>query len=759
CAHTIRLFQNENAAKLAIVKMTLKRKFVICSAQAAQETSQWNHIEDLDSFFTRVYNYHRRHGFLCILSKELLDLVQFAFVVFFSVYLCQCVDYPILFRENLANDTNPGGKIRLGDALTPLSECSRRLPPVLIGCIVVSSMFWVFRTVRFVYHIVYYWEIRSFYLSVLKIKESELDNFTWTEVQSRLRQAQKDHLMCIHKAELSDLDIHHRILRFTNYFVAMVNKHVLPITFQVPIFGEMVFLTKGLKYNLELILFWGSGAPFDSSWHLKEEYKRASKRQELADRLSKRMRTVGFVNLVLSPLVVIWQLLHSVFRYAEELKRDPSLLGVRKWSMYGRFYVRHFNELDHELDARLSRAYNHASRYTRAFVSPFMAIVARHLQFICGSLLFVLICLTLWDEDVITVEHVITLMSGLGGIVAICSAFIPEENVVYFHDDLLANVLVHIHYLPGWWVEQAHTAKVRAGFAQLFQLKVAFLAEELLSPIITPFVLLYHFPKASLKVVDFLRNNTVDVVGVGDVCSFAQLDVRRHGDPLCQSITAKTATHVGQEKLEKVAKMTSEPVASPAEECKTELSLVHFALTNPEWKPPESSQTYLECLQQNMRVAPSELGQIVQSDDELPSLLATAQPAWGRSFLLSNTHNMSLANGNQSFMQSPFLHMGRLSYRTAPLSNMAPSRMGSIRGEPGLSTVDENIGVTTSQDRAENATSREIINLVDMARSAIFIHGSRQGQARREGFSIRASAEGECEDHEMSPLLRLVNST
>jgi len=38
------------------------------------------------------------------------------------------------------------------------------------------------------------------------------------------------------------------------------------------------------------------------------------------------------------------------------------------------------------------------------------------------------------------------------------------------------------------------------------------------------------------------------------------------------------------------------------------------------------------------------------------------------------------------------------------------------------------MGVNTSQDRAENATSREIINLVDMARSAIFIHGSRQGQ-------------------------------
>ena len=35
----------------------------------------------------------------------------------------------------------------------------------------------------------------------------------------------------------------------------------------------------------------------------------------------------------------------------------------------------------------------------------------------------------------------------------------------------------------------------------------------------------------SLEIVDFFRNFTVEVTGVGDVCSFAQMDVRRHGNP------------------------------------------------------------------------------------------------------------------------------------------------------------------------------------------------------------------------------------
>ena len=43
-------------------------------------------------------------------------------------------------------------------------------------------------------------------------------------------------------------------------------------------------------------------------------------------------------------------------------------------------------------------------------------------------------------------------------------------------------------------------------------------------------------------IVDFFRNFTVSVVGVGDVCSFAQMDVRRHGHPGWQADDAMDAS-------------------------------------------------------------------------------------------------------------------------------------------------------------------------------------------------------------------------
>jgi autophagy-related protein 9 len=59
---------------------------------------RWNHIEDLDTFFTRIYLYHQRHGFICLILQSALDLLQVIFLLVFSLFLFYCIDYPVLFR-------------------------------------------------------------------------------------------------------------------------------------------------------------------------------------------------------------------------------------------------------------------------------------------------------------------------------------------------------------------------------------------------------------------------------------------------------------------------------------------------------------------------------------------------------------------------------------------------------------------------------------------------------------------------------------
>merc|ERR1719210_1368979 len=350
-----------------------------------------------------------------MMLQEILELFQFIFIVFFTVFLAECVDYQLLFKDSLPKDYH-GQKMTLNDVTKSVSYNDMSFLTQVF--ILISGLFWVTRLIVVVHHVFQFWDIKCFYNTALKITDASLESVTWCEVQEKLVTAQTEHMMCIHKQELTPLDVYHRILRFTNYMVAMVNKSVLPLKYRVPFLGDHAFLSTGLKFNLELILFKSPWAPFNQ-WHLREDFKRVNRRKELAESLKTHILILGCINLVLMPVILLWQLLYSFYNYAQIIKSEPGSLGIRKWSLYGRYYLRHFNELDHELMVRLSRAYKPATYYMDIFVSPL------------GTVLAVLVILTVWDEDVLNVEHMLTIMTVCGALVAGAKVFIPNENMVY----------------------------------------------------------------------------------------------------------------------------------------------------------------------------------------------------------------------------------------------------------------------------------------------------------------------------------------
>lgn len=152
----------------------------------------------------------------------------------------------------------------------------------------------------------------------------------------------------------------------------------------------------------------------------------------------------------------------------------------------------------------------------------------------------------------------------------------------------MSSVISEIHYCPETWKGRAHTSDVRNEFANLFQLRLSHMFEELLSPIVTPLLLYTSLREHSLQIVDFFRNFTVDLVGVGDVCSFAEMDIRKHGDPEWTPDTLIDPDRMIDDDHQR------------ADHGKTEMSLIHFKLTNPEWKPPQEAAWFMQKLREEV---------------------------------------------------------------------------------------------------------------------------------------------------------------
>ena len=118
------------------------------------------------------------------------------------------------------------------------------------------------------------------------------------------------------------------------------------------------------------------------------------------------------------PLIFIFQAMWTFFNYVAVIRREPGMLGMRKWSLYASFHLRHYNELSHQFKVwtlkiiscipikkikelkniyvekpnqyfqeRLSRAVKPANRYMESFLSYPLIECAKFLSFLCSAIL------------------------------------------------------------------------------------------------------------------------------------------------------------------------------------------------------------------------------------------------------------------------------------------------------------------------------------------------------------------------------------
>lgn len=148
--------------------------------------------------------FHRFRSSLCELSS-FIQVRNF-------VRMCPRFNdsFPLYIRDEIKKNVT---KVTINDVLYSSSQCHDRFEIWTYVLIVTAGIFWFFRAITIFFHIMHNRDIKSFFNEALKIEDVELENYTWHEVQRRIRQAQNEMQLCIHKENLTELDIYHRILR------------------------------------------------------------------------------------------------------------------------------------------------------------------------------------------------------------------------------------------------------------------------------------------------------------------------------------------------------------------------------------------------------------------------------------------------------------------------------------------------------------------------------------------------------------------
>ncbi|KAI9049390.1 hypothetical protein LZ554_006424 [Drepanopeziza brunnea f. sp. 'monogermtubi'] len=492
---------------------------------------RWSNVTNLDAFIEDVYGYYVGAGIWCILLEKALNLAQITFVAVFTTFLTQCIEYSAV----------PHSK-KLTQVLVP--QCTKKMSGMPNVAIWLFTLHILWRVYLLLADIPRLMHMRDFFVHLLKVPDGDMQTISWQDVVARLmalRDASpvltekispkaRKYLGSQSKQRLDAHDIANRLMRKENYLIAMFNKDILDLTLPFPFLQGRQLFSRALLWNLDWCVM---GLVFNDAGQVRQLVLKDAKRRELSDALRGRFLFAGFMNVLFAPVIVIYLMIVYFLKYFNEYKKDPSAIGSRQYTPLAEWKFREFNELNHLFHKRVNMSYPFASRYLDQFPKVKMVQFARFMSFIAGAIVSVLAVATLWDPesflsfDLTSDRTVLFYLTVFGGIWATMNGMIPEENLVFEPEYALRQVIEYTHYMPTQWQNRLHSDEVKREFATLYQMKIMIFIEEILSIIVTPFILWFSLPKCSDQIIDFFREFTIHVDGVGYVCSFAVFDFKK----------------------------------------------------------------------------------------------------------------------------------------------------------------------------------------------------------------------------------------
>ncbi|PPS00198.1 hypothetical protein GOBAR_AA20462 [Gossypium barbadense] len=478
------------------------------------ETLNAEPIVDLDLFFERLYNYYCEKGLWCIIIKWMVELLSVGFTICFSGFFLLFVDWNGLRNAKCGMDAFESG-IKPCDLakealhqhpLTPLTLSKA----IIVGYLGLFSIYWMFCFLRFFAQLKDTLGIRHFYYNSLHVTDNEIQTMPWATILEKVVQLQSSQQLCVVK-DLSAHDVVMRLMRKENYLIGMLNKGVLafPISAWVPGAGPTV---KSGPYRTQHCLILTKTLEWTLNWCiLQSMFDNFCVRRDFISNprtLKKRLMVVGFAMLLLSPFLVIFMLVYLFLRHAEQFYNHPSTASSRRWSNLSKWMFREFNEVDHLFKHRINRSVMHASEYLKRFPSPIISIIAKFISFVSGGFAAILIIIAFLEESLleghIFGRNLFWYAAVFGTITAISRAAVTDELLVLDPEGAMSMVVQHTHYMPKRWRGKENTETVRKEFETLFQ-RVD-------------------------DILQFIADFTVDIEGVGHVCSFSAFDFQNHGN-------------------------------------------------------------------------------------------------------------------------------------------------------------------------------------------------------------------------------------
>ncbi|TPP58160.1 hypothetical protein FGIG_02098 [Fasciola gigantica] len=546
----------------------------------------WIEKVTMDGFLSSAYHYHHTGGFTIFLVSEMLWLLKCLGVFLLSIQFTVCTHWEVIFNKSAS-------VTYWTDVLDTPSVCWAHVSPIHYVLVTLMILAALIKLVHFGVKFRQYWYMRQFYLNILNFTKPSTDmvDWTWSEVQRRLLLAQFHFPKHLKAYEMNEIQLHQILLRQENYLVSMVDHNVLP-TFSLtlpftkfcPRFFSTVYVT-----NIRLLLFHLPWSPFKHGANLKKEYLALEMHHRLTRKLAISSIGLGLANLIGLPVIFLFRLVTVLCANAGRFRFEPASFFGYQWSNYSRYRLRLYNELPHQFALRMTESYEPLARFMNCFVSKSQVLVIQAISFLIGIPVLISMLIGAIHSDLAGLRGFWILVLAGGLLLRFLISKVPERLEIASPQALLVPVVAKIQFYSKDWIENSASLRVRRELSQLFQPRLFSVLEDLVSPFVTPILLVFALPSRASEIIYFVRNNSVRLAEVGIVCNFSRLDIGECSDP--NWIPVGDTKH-GSSSPSTPKNICDEEISNYCG--KIHASVLNFHMNNPRSELPSKSRKMLE---------------------------------------------------------------------------------------------------------------------------------------------------------------------
>ena len=477
--------------------------------QLSDTSSDYKHIDyvayDINIFYKNIYEYFIEGGISNMILKHLLNIFMLFMTNIFTVYILTYIKWGELITDCKYHNSNCNN-------MSDYISYNNSIHPLLILFNILSGLYICIYSYRLITNISPYCKIKNYYNGVLQINNRILEVIKWKQVLTKMKNSNDSREYTIDKntSELNIFDVITRITRTDNIIVSLVNSDII---FKGTSISHNLLFTKYIETTSRFFIF---NFIYDKRYNINPMFRSANS-----------FRThIGWVivfNTILLPFILFYVFISNILNHSKDIKNSGQLFNY-KWTNYAKWKYREYNELSYEFKDRMFKSYFHMNKYISYFPDKTMNIFIYFVRFILGMFLIFLFVLSIIDDDALIKlkyhdYNLVWYFALMSIIMSVLNNILKEKDFEDSIDKVIENLTNYIHVLPP--KDVIYNYQMYKSIMRYYQSNIINILYELISVVLSPYILFKCYYENAEEIVDYLYNNTTYIENLGVIDKYS----------------------------------------------------------------------------------------------------------------------------------------------------------------------------------------------------------------------------------------------